>query len=104
MQVRKKEDQCLGSIWDCLPVCEKEKDEINFAGLNAEVCLTFFNGILFEVLKFSRLRLTSFLDCLSSGARTAYHYAMRKWSGNLVGQSLDFFLKLIYCQMIKMNW
>ena len=37
VQVRKKEDQCTGSIWDSLPITEKEKDEINFAGLNVEV-------------------------------------------------------------------
>ena len=40
-QVRKKENQCTGSIWDCLPITEKAKDEINFAGLNEEVCGDF---------------------------------------------------------------
>ena len=38
-QVRRKEDQCTGSIWDCLPITEKAKDEIDFAGLNDEVGL-----------------------------------------------------------------
>ena len=36
-QVRRKEDQCTGSIWDCLPITEKAKDEIYFSGLGEEV-------------------------------------------------------------------
>ena len=36
-QVRRKEDQCTGSIWDCLPITEKAKDEIYFSGLSEEV-------------------------------------------------------------------
>ena len=36
-QVRKKEDQMSGAIWDSLPITEKEKDEISFQNLNSEV-------------------------------------------------------------------
>jgi hypothetical protein len=35
--IRKKEEELTGAIWDCLPVTEKSKDEINFAGLGEEV-------------------------------------------------------------------
>ena len=35
--MRRKEDQVSGVIWDSLPVTEKEKDEIAFQNLNAEV-------------------------------------------------------------------
>ena len=35
--MRRKEDQCTGSIWDCLPITEKAKDEIYFSGLGEEV-------------------------------------------------------------------
>ena len=42
MQVRKKEDKCSGSIWDALPICEKEKDEINFENLSPDVRITVF--------------------------------------------------------------
>merc|ERR1711892_354304 len=45
VQVRKKEDQCLGSIWDCLPICEKEKDEIDFVKLRAEAKINQFPGL-----------------------------------------------------------
>ena len=37
VQARRKEDECQGSIWDCLPICEKEKDEINFNALSSDV-------------------------------------------------------------------
>ena len=35
--MRRKEDQVSGVIWDSLPVTEKERDEIAFQNLNAEV-------------------------------------------------------------------
>jgi len=43
--VRKKEDQQTGSIWDCLPITEKSKDEINFSGLSQEVKINQFPGL-----------------------------------------------------------
>ena len=43
--VRNKEDQFTGSIWDCLPVTEKEKDAINFSTLNHEVKINQFPGL-----------------------------------------------------------
>jgi len=44
-QVRNKENQFTGSIWDCLPVTEKEKDAINFSGLDFEVKINQFPGL-----------------------------------------------------------
>ena len=45
--IRKKEEELTGAIWDCLPVTEKTKDEINFSGLGEEVRsafrVSFFN-------------------------------------------------------------
>ena len=37
--MRRKEDQVSGVIWDSLPVTEKERDEIAFQNLNAEVLI-----------------------------------------------------------------
>jgi len=45
VQVRKKENQVCGSIWDCLPVTEKEKDELFFDGFNSEVKINQFPGL-----------------------------------------------------------
>merc|ERR1711892_266507 len=45
VQVRRKEDQCSGSIWDCLPICEKEKDEIDFVKLRSEAKINQFPGL-----------------------------------------------------------
>ena len=50
-QVRRKEDQCTGSIWDCLPITEKAKDEIYFSGLGEEV-RSHFRCILAAALFF----------------------------------------------------
>ena len=35
--MRKKEGEVYGAMWDSLPVTEKERDEICFQNLNAEV-------------------------------------------------------------------
>lgn len=46
--MRRKEDQVSGVIWDSLPVTEKERDEIAFQNLNAEVGhidIDFLNSI-----------------------------------------------------------
>ena len=59
LQVRKKEDQVSGAIWDSLPITEKEKDEICFQNLNSEVKINQFPG-LFSIgrmwLGYSRMR------------------------------------------------
>ena len=44
-QVRKKEDQVSGAIWDSLPITEKEKDEICFQNLTSEVKINQFPGL-----------------------------------------------------------
>jgi len=44
-QVRQKEDQQTGAIWDCLSITEKSKDEINFHNLNEEVKINQFPGL-----------------------------------------------------------
>jgi hypothetical protein len=53
--IRKKEEELTGAIWDCLPVTEKTKDEINFAGLGEEVKTFYFSFTkkLFEKLVLS---------------------------------------------------
>ena len=51
--VRNKEDQFTGSIWDCLPVTEKEKDAISFSTLNYEVKINQFPG-LFTIGRYSK--------------------------------------------------
>ena len=40
--MRKKEAEVFGAMWDSLPVTEKERDEICFQNLNAEVELELF--------------------------------------------------------------
>ena len=45
-QVRKKEDQMSGAIWDSLPITEKEKDEICFQNLNSEVIRLYKNPVI----------------------------------------------------------
>ena len=49
--IRKKEEELTGAIWDCLPVTEKTKDEINFGQLGEEVRQEFSKKVPFTVAK-----------------------------------------------------
>ena len=44
--MRKKEAEVCGAMWDSLPVTEKERDEICFQNLNAEVEFWIFEFFL----------------------------------------------------------
>ena len=58
VQVRNKEEQCCGAVWDCLPICEKEKDEINFSNFGPEVWkLIFTHFILIDIVQKNSLQI-----------------------------------------------
>ena len=52
--MRRKEAEVSGAVWDSLPVTEKERDEICFQNLNAEVERVLWLLSLLMNLKYCR--------------------------------------------------